>query len=287
MKAQALLPSFVVGLLASLVACSDGAPVTEGSASSETTSASKHVVVSLRDQRARAFEGDVCVREFPISTGKVYAGGNFDTTLHDGERVYDFAILGKERVTRMRSPFPGISYDSEVFNAVRLSDWGIYLHEANWTRTGPAEDQVTGGDCGHCGNTSYVPYGFSHGCVNERHDDAVWYFDWAPAPGPEKVVHLTEEAFTPATCAHVSKAAAEASAVPPSPEYAAAAPIDELSRNHGEHQVAGMSFEACLAHPTHCREDLRDSAGVVTRFICWESGGTSTTGHYCSSGQFL
>lgn len=234
------------------------------------TESDKRIEVSLQDQRARAFEGDRCVREFPVSTGKVYEGGNFDTTLHGGRRIYDFPILSKAKVVRMRSPFPNVSYDQDVYNAIKLTDWGIYLHEADWTRTGPGESQVTSGDCGHCGNTSYAPYGLSHGCINERHDDAVWLYDWVPPANPtKKVVHLTLEHFAPETCDVATGAATS----PPS---------DDPDR------VAGITYAECLAHPTHCLEDLRDASGAFTgAWICWRSGARSSSGaKVCDEGTW-
>lgn len=240
-----------------------------GASSAAATEGEKQIYVSMADQKARAFEGTRCVREFPISTGKVYAGGNFDTTLHGDRRYYDFPILSKAKVVRMRSPFANVSYDQDVYNAIRLTDWGIYLHEANWTRTGPAESQVTSGDCGHCGSTAYAPYGLSHGCINERHEDAEWLYDWVPSSTTKKVVHLTYDSFGPETCDHVSTTTA-----------------GTTTGNHGSaddpSQVTGISYQDCLAHPTHCLEDLPTGG-----FICWKSGARSSTGRkVCDAGTW-
>lgn len=276
-SSRSLRSSLVAIALGSLLgACAVASPDDAdgvASSSSATTAADKHLTVSLASQRARAYEGARCVREMPISTGKVYEGGNFDTTLHDDRRYYDFPILSKAKVVRMRSPFAGIAYDSDVYNAIKLTSWGIYLHEANWTRTGPGESDVAGGDCGHCGNTAYAPYGFSHGCINERHDDAVWLYDWVPAANPtKKVVHVTLDALAPETCDHVSRSAS-----------------DEANAGSASNpgQVTDITRDACLAHATNCLEDLQDASGAWDgRWICWKAGNRSTSGRLCKSGMW-
>jgi len=284
-SALAALTTLALGAAASACAAPTDDPGV-GTSTAAATEGQKQLYVSMADQRARAFEGDRCVRDFPISTGKVYAGGNFDTTLHGDKRYYDFPILSKAKVVRMRSPFPGISYDQDVYNTIKLTDWGIYLHEANWTRTGPAESQVTSGDCGHCGNTTYAPHGFSHGCINERHEDAVWLYDWVPAANPtKKVVHLTYDSFAPAQCDHVSPSAGGGGA-------GAGAGAGGAGGNAGSasnaNQVTDITYAECLSHPTHCLEDLRDATGVPNgQWICWKSGARSSTGNkLCDAGAW-
>lgn len=156
----------------------------------------------------------------------------------------------------------------------RRSQCGGHVHASpSWPRTGPAESQVTGGDCGHCGSTAYAPYGLSHGCINERHDDAVWLFDWVPAANPaKKVVHLTYDALASEACDHVTGTTTSGTT---------------SSGATNPDQVLDITRDACLAHPTHCLEDLRSASGAIDgRWICWKSGAHSTSGRTCSQGQW-
>lgn len=151
----------------------------------------QHVVVSLLDQRMRAYEGSRCVRELPISSGKP----GFESTLHGGRTYSDFNIMDKLRLKRMAtSNLNGESYDTDnVPWDVQISFYGVYLHGAFWSNYGPNKD------CGHCGivRSDAPNHGFSHGCINERVEDARWMYHWLPPAGPRKLVHVTETSLPP------------------------------------------------------------------------------------------
>lgn len=157
--------------------------------------ATQHVVVSLRDQRLRAYAGNHCVRELPISSGKP----GFETTLHGNRTYSDFAILAKVQQRRMKATINGESYDTDgVPWDVQLTDWGIYFHGAFWSNPGGSK-----GNCGHCGvvRPEAPNHGFSHGCINERIEDARWLYLWLPpANASNKIVHVTEEPLPAETC---------------------------------------------------------------------------------------
>jgi len=115
-------------------------------------------VVSVADLDAHTFtvsiDGQV-VREMPASMGKP----GFRTP------IGTFTALEKQDVVVMDSRTIGIplsypeGYKLTVYDAVRVTWGGIYVHGAPWST-------------GSQGNANV-----SHGCINLSPDNAAWYFD--------------------------------------------------------------------------------------------------------------
>lgn len=130
--------------------------VTAGGAktSFETGSA----VVGVADIDAHTFtvsiDGDV-VRTMPASMGKPKHPTPIGT----------FSALSKEPVVVMDSRTIGIplsdpeGYKLTVYDAVRVTWGGVYVHSAPWS----------------VGSQGYA--NVSHGCINLSPDNAAWYFD--------------------------------------------------------------------------------------------------------------
>lgn len=115
-------------------------------------------VVGVADIDAHTFTvsiDDQVVREMPASMGKP----KFPTP------TGTFSALGKESVVVMDSRTIGIplsdpeGYKLTVYNAVRVTWGGVYVHGAPWST-------------GAQGNSNV-----SHGCINLSSDNAAWYFD--------------------------------------------------------------------------------------------------------------
>jgi hypothetical protein len=253
-------------LLASVVvACAAPAADDTAVSSSAQVTTHKHVTVSLADQRARAYEGDRCVREWPVSTG---SWGNETWLPFAGRGVtpkqqVDFPILAKSELVMMTDPTGQGRYtNAPVKWDVRLTNGGIFFHEADWTNI-----PGTSSDCGHCGFTGNAPAGTSHGCVNEKHDDAVWFYGWAPAPDPRvNVVHLSFDSFAPEACDVVSAPSGGS----PAPAAKRNAGTDEAK------QDTGAGYDECLtgaAYASFCLEDLS-----ATDYLCWRNGQRSSSG---------
>lgn len=115
-------------------------------------------VVGVADIGAHTFTvsiDDQVVREMPASMGKPKYPTPTGT----------FSALGKESVVVMDSRTIGIplsdpeGYKLTVYNAVRVTWGGVYVHGAPWST-------------GAQGNSNV-----SHGCINLSSDNAAWYFD--------------------------------------------------------------------------------------------------------------
>lgn len=115
-------------------------------------------VVGVADLDAHTFTvsiDDEVVRQMPASMGKP----KFPTPQGT------FSALGKENVVVMDSRTIGIplsdpeGYKLTVYNAVRVTWGGVYVHGAPWST-------------GAQGNSNV-----SHGCINLSPDNAAWYFD--------------------------------------------------------------------------------------------------------------
>jgi len=110
----------------------------------------KKVVVSLSQQMAYAYEGDLVVRNFVVSTGKP------STPTVIGK----FAVYLKYESTTMSGPgysTPDVPWTMYFFK-------GYALHGAYWH------------------NNFGQP--MSHGCVNLKPDEAMWLYYWAPIGTP-------------------------------------------------------------------------------------------------------
>lgn len=115
-------------------------------------------VVGVADISAYTFtvsiDGEV-MREMPASMGK----SKFPTP------TGTFTALGKEPVVVMDSRTIGIPLDDPegykltVYDAVRVTWGGVYVHSAPWS----------------VGSQGYA--NVSHGCINLSPDNAGWYFD--------------------------------------------------------------------------------------------------------------
>jgi lipoprotein-anchoring transpeptidase ErfK/SrfK len=115
-------------------------------------------VVGVADIDAHTFTvsiDDQVVRQMPASMGKP----KFPTPQGT------FSALGKESVVVMDSRTIGIplsdpeGYKLTVYNAVRVTWGGVYVHGAPWST----------------GSQGYA--NVSHGCINLSPDNAAWYFD--------------------------------------------------------------------------------------------------------------
>jgi lipoprotein-anchoring transpeptidase ErfK/SrfK len=115
-------------------------------------------VMGVADISAHTFtvsmDGEV-MREMPASMGKP----KFPTP------TGRFSVLGKESVVVMDSRTIGIpledpeGYKLTVYNAVRITWGGVYVHGAPWS----------------VGSQGYA--NVSHGCINLGPDNAAWFFD--------------------------------------------------------------------------------------------------------------
>ncbi|ULE35850.1 L,D-transpeptidase [Mycobacterium sp. IDR2000157661] len=115
-------------------------------------------VVSVADINSYSFtvsiDGEVA-REMPASMGKA----RFPTPQGT------FSVLRKEAFVVMDSRTIGIPLDDpegyklDVYNAVRITNGGVYVHSAPWS----------------VGSQGYA--NVSHGCINLSPDNAAWYFD--------------------------------------------------------------------------------------------------------------
>jgi lipoprotein-anchoring transpeptidase ErfK/SrfK len=115
-------------------------------------------VVGVADIDAHTFTvsiDDQVVREMPASMGKP----KFPTPKGT------FAALGKEDVVVMDSRTIGIplsdpeGYKLTVYDAVRVTWGGVYVHGAPWSTGSQGYSNV------------------SHGCINLSPDNAAWYYD--------------------------------------------------------------------------------------------------------------
>lgn len=178
------------------VACVGGcSSETQGTEDYCRGSRDQKIVISEFDQRMRIYDGDRCVREIPVSTGKP----GFATRLNSGKIHDGYPVLQKKMLVRMSaSNFNGESYDTKgVPWDVQLTSWGIYLHGAFWSKYG------TNPNCGHCGivqGGGALGHGYSHGCINERVQDARWVYMWLPPKTDYNVVEFTDNWFQSESC---------------------------------------------------------------------------------------
>lgn len=122
-------------------------------------------VVSVADIDSYSFtvsiDGEVA-REMPASMGK----SRFPTPQGT------FSVLRKEPFVVMDSRTIGIPLDDpegyklDVYNAVRITNGGVYVHSAPWS----------------VGSQGYA--NVSHGCINLSPDNAAWYFDTVSVGDP-------------------------------------------------------------------------------------------------------
>jgi lipoprotein-anchoring transpeptidase ErfK/SrfK len=122
-------------------------------------------VVSVADIDSYSFtvsiDGEVA-REMPASMGK----DRFPTPQGT------FSALRKEPYVVMDSRTIGIPLDDpegyklDVYNAVRITNGGVYVHSAPWS----------------VGSQGYA--NVSHGCINLSPDNAAWYFDTVSVGDP-------------------------------------------------------------------------------------------------------
>ncbi|HEX2211916.1 MAG TPA: L,D-transpeptidase [Mycobacterium sp.] len=122
-------------------------------------------VVSVADIGSYSFtvsiDGEVA-REMPASMGK----SRFPTPQGT------FSVLRKEPFVVMDSRTIGIPLDDpegyklDVYNAVRITNGGVYVHSAPWS----------------VGSQGYA--NVSHGCINLSPDNAAWYFDTVSVGDP-------------------------------------------------------------------------------------------------------
>jgi lipoprotein-anchoring transpeptidase ErfK/SrfK len=122
-------------------------------------------VVGVADISAHTFTVSVdgeTVREMPASMGKP----GFATPQGT------FSAMSKERHVVMDSRTIGIplsdpeGYKLDVYNAVRITSGGVYVHGAPWSE----------------GSQGYA--NVSHGCINLSSDNAAWYFDMVSIGDP-------------------------------------------------------------------------------------------------------
>jgi lipoprotein-anchoring transpeptidase ErfK/SrfK len=117
--------------------------------------APKLIHVDIATQRLYAYENGISIfsAPVPVTTGKA----GFETVRGQ------FSIVLKTTNTRLRSPFPGISYDSFVSYWMPFFQ-GYGLHDASWRTV--------------YGTMDYLSVG-SHGCVNIPFNDVQKLYFWA------------------------------------------------------------------------------------------------------------
>jgi len=126
-------------------------------------------VVGVADISAYTFTVSVdgeTLREMPASMGKP----GFATPQGT------FSVLRKEQHVVMDSRTIGIPLDDpegyklDVYDAVRITNGGVYVHSAPWSTGSQGYENV------------------SHGCINLSPDNAAWYFDMVSVGDPVQVV---------------------------------------------------------------------------------------------------
>jgi lipoprotein-anchoring transpeptidase ErfK/SrfK len=133
-------------------------PISAGAGGFSTEFRTGASVVGVADIDAHTFTvsiDDQVVREMPASMGKP----------KHPTPVGTFNVLGKESVVVMDSRTIGIPLDDPegykltVYDAVRVTWGGVYVHGAPWST----------------GSQGYA--NVSHGCINLSPDNADWYFN--------------------------------------------------------------------------------------------------------------
>ncbi|KUI36973.1 hypothetical protein AU195_17110 [Mycobacterium sp. IS-1496] len=133
-------------------------PISVGAGDFATEFQTGASVMGVADIDAHTFTvsiDDEVIREMPASMGKP----KFPTP------VGTFRVLGKESVVVMDSRTIGIPLDDPegykltVYDAVRITWGGVYIHGAPWST----------------GSQGYA--NVSHGCINLSPDNADWYFN--------------------------------------------------------------------------------------------------------------
>lgn len=115
----------------------------------------KVIKIDVSEQKLRAYEGEELVYEMFVSTG---------INAHPTP-IGTFEILRKMPSRYMQGPIPGLGiHDSWDLPGVPFTMYfthqGAALHAAFW-------------------HNSYGKQ-YSHGCVNQRYEDALWLYLWAP-----------------------------------------------------------------------------------------------------------
>jgi hypothetical protein len=129
------------------------------------------VIVSLREQTARFYDGGQLVYSAPVATGR--------PELPSPPGMH-YAMY-KQTHMMFTSPDPAGSpfwYAPTPINyGILYANYGFYLHDAWWRRYfGP------GANYPH-----YDPAAFnggSHGCINFRESDMPWIYNWTPVGSP-------------------------------------------------------------------------------------------------------
>lgn len=115
----------------------------------------KLILIDVNKQRMYAYENGISIFDAPVPVTTGMSG--FDTIRGQ------FAVYSKYSPFRMRSPFPGIEYDSMV-TYVMFFYQGYGIHDASWRSV--------------YGTMDYPAVG-SHGCVNTPFDYVKQLFAWA------------------------------------------------------------------------------------------------------------
>ncbi|GAC1326729.1 MAG: hypothetical protein NVS2B16_30130 [Chloroflexota bacterium] len=127
----------------------------------------KRIVVSLRQQKLWAYDGDRLLKTSLVTTG--------NRALPTPRGIY--AVMGKFHPFTFHSPWPKSSpyyyQPSKVEHALLFRDGGYFIHDAPWRSAfGPG----TNAALGKPGNN----YTGTHGCINTPPGVAAWLYDWAP-----------------------------------------------------------------------------------------------------------
>lgn len=129
----------------------------------------KHIYVDLNSQQLHAYQGDKLVLSFPISSGKWRP-----------TPTGDFRIWIKLRYTRMTGgegadfyDLPNVPYVMFFQNADYPGSLGFSLHGAYWHN-----------NFGHA---------MSHGCINERPEDAAKLYAFADPPTDGNTTRATAD----------------------------------------------------------------------------------------------
>lgn len=152
----------------------DGIFGAENTSSSFTIGDDVRTVVDNNTKKLTVYKDDEEIKSFPIALGE---DGSFDTP--NGLYV----VGDRADHMRMDSRSYGLSleaggYVTDVDYATQLSWSGIYVHSAPWA-------------IGAIGN-----YNTSHGCVNAKPDDALWYMNNVKRGDPVEIKNTKGETLS-------------------------------------------------------------------------------------------
>lgn len=141
-----------------------------------STGAGKHIVISLGRQWLFAYEDGDLLLNGPVTTGRPELATPMGR----------FRILSKHAPFTFVSPWgPGSPFWYETATssyALRITDNGVFLHDAPWRPFNGPGTNVPHTDPDGVWRTG------SHGCINMKLPDAAWTHRWAPLGMPVDII---------------------------------------------------------------------------------------------------